>query len=70
MKSSVGWNILHQNAKNKNTKGIYITLEQERDSLMEQMARLGMPIADLENMLSVVDIGYLRLNFSHFIFKF
>ena len=62
MKSSVGWNILHQNAKNKNIKGIYITLEQERDSLMEQMDRLGMPIADMENMLSVVDIGYLRLN--------
>ncbi len=62
MKSSVGWNILYNNAKQNDVKGIYITLEQERDSLMEQMDRLGMPIADLESKLSVVDIGYLRLN--------
>ena len=62
MKSSVGWNILYNNAKNKDIKGIYITLEQERDSLMDQMTRLGMPLTDMENMLSVVDIGYLRLN--------
>lgn len=62
MKSSVGWNILYNNAKQKNVKGIYITLEQDRDSLMEQMDRLGMGIGDMENLLSVVDIGYLRLN--------
>lgn len=62
MKSSVGWNILYNNAKHKDIKGIYITLEQDRDSLMEQMERLGMPVGDLENKLSVVDIGYLRLN--------
>ena len=62
MKSSVGWNILHKNAKNKDIKGIYITLEQERDSLMDQMDRLGMSLTDMENKLSVVDIGYLRLN--------
>jgi len=62
MKSSVGWNILYNNAKHEDIKGIYITLEQDRESLMEQMERLGMPVGDMENKLSVVDIGYLRLN--------
>jgi KaiC/GvpD/RAD55 family RecA-like ATPase len=62
MKSSVGFNILFRNAKEKNTKGIYITLEQDRESLMEQMERLHMPVKEMENMVSVVDIGYLRLN--------
>jgi KaiC/GvpD/RAD55 family RecA-like ATPase len=62
MKSSVGFNILYQNAKQNNTKGIYITLEQDRESLMQQMERLHMPIKEMENMISVVDIGYLRLN--------
>jgi KaiC/GvpD/RAD55 family RecA-like ATPase len=62
MKSSVGFNILYNNAKHKKTKGIYISLEQGRDSLMEQMDRLHMPVAELESLISVVDIGYLRLN--------
>jgi KaiC/GvpD/RAD55 family RecA-like ATPase len=62
MKSSVGFNILYNNAKQKNTKGIYISLEQGRDSLLEQMNRLHMPVAEMENLVSVVDIGYLRLN--------
>ena len=61
MKSSVGWNILYNNAK-KGIKGIYISLEQGRESLLEQMERLGMPHPELESHLSVVDIGYLRLN--------
>ncbi len=62
MKSSVGWNIIYKNAKHNDMKGIYISLEQSRDSLMEQMDRLGMPIIDLESKFNVVDIGYLRLN--------
>jgi len=62
MKSSVGFNILYQNAKQNNTKGVYFTLEQGRDSLLEQMDRLHMPVKEMENMVSVVDIGYLRQN--------
>jgi len=62
MKSSVGFNILYQNAKENKTKGIYISLEQGRDSLLEQMDRLHMPAAEMESLVSVVDIGYLRLN--------
>lgn len=62
MKSSVGFNILYNNAKQNKTKGIYISLEQGRDSLLEQMDRLHMPAAEMENLISVVDIGYLRLN--------
>ncbi|MDO9538006.1 MAG: ATPase domain-containing protein [Thermoplasmata archaeon] len=62
MKSSVGFNILYQNAKQNKTKGVYITLEQDRNSLLEQMKSLHMPVDEMENMVSVVDIGYLRQN--------
>ncbi|MBA3046069.1 MAG: AAA family ATPase [Candidatus Thermoplasmatota archaeon] len=62
MKSSVGFNILYQNAKQNNSKGVYFTLEQGRESLLEQMDRLHMPVKDMESMISVVDIGYLRQN--------
>ena len=50
MKSSVGFNILYNNAKQNKTKGVYISLEQGRDSLLEQMNRLNMPVADIENL--------------------
>lgn len=62
MKSSVAFSILYNNAKNDNIKGLYISLEQGRDSLLEHMKGLGMPYGDVEDKLNIVDIGYLRLH--------
>ena len=62
MKSSVAYNILYQNAKQNKTKGVYISLEQGRDSLLEHMERLGMNHQDVEDDVTVVDLGYLRQN--------
>ncbi|KYK26734.1 MAG: hypothetical protein AYK23_02635 [Candidatus Proteinoplasmatales archaeon SG8-5] len=62
MKSSVAYNILYQNAKQNQKKSVYISLEQGRDSLLEHMGRLKMPNQDVENLLTVVDLGYLRQN--------
>lgn len=61
MKSSIAYNILHQNAKINKAKSVYISLEQGRESLLEQMERLGMSHQEVEDLLTVVDIGYLRL---------
>ncbi|MCK5038723.1 MAG: circadian clock protein KaiC, partial [Thermoplasmata archaeon] len=50
MKSSVAYNILHNNAKHGGKKGLYISLEQGRDSLIEHMDGLGMPIDEVESL--------------------
>ena len=62
MKSSVAYNIIYQNAKKDQKKSVYISLEQGRESLLEHMGRLGMPHQDVENHVTVVDLGYLRQN--------
>ncbi len=62
MKSSVAFNIIFNNAKNENIKGLYISLEQGRDNLLDHMEGLGMKASEVEGNLNLVDIGYLRLN--------
>ncbi|MEE9507217.1 MAG: ATPase domain-containing protein, partial [Thermoplasmata archaeon] len=37
MKSSIAFNILYHNAKENGLRGVYITLEQNRKSLVESM---------------------------------
>ncbi len=60
MKSSVAFNMLHNNAKNDGIGCVYVTLEQSRESLLENMAGLGMDIKGLESKLSVLDLGLIR----------
>ena len=53
MKSSFAYGILYNNAVKSNLKGLYITFEQERESLKEQMKELGM--ADETDRLDIID---------------
>ena len=62
MKSSLAYNILFNNAKREGKKGLYISLEQGRENMTDHMAGLGMNHAEVENLVSIVDMGYLRLN--------
>lgn len=62
MKSSIAYNILYNNAIQENKKAVYISLEQGRDSIIEHMAGLGMPHEKVENLVNIVDMGYLRLH--------
>ncbi|KYK26738.1 MAG: hypothetical protein AYK23_02655 [Candidatus Proteinoplasmatales archaeon SG8-5] len=62
MKSSVAYNILFHNAKNDKIKGLYMSLEQGRDSIIEHMEGLGLKHNEVEDRVNLVDIGYLRLN--------
>jgi len=52
MKSSLAYSILYKNAVKGNLKGLYITFEQEIESLKEQMETLGMA-AESENLVIV-----------------
>ena len=56
MKSSFTFNILYNGAKNEGAKGLYISLEQGRDSLIRQMRKLGMSIRDVSELVTVIEL--------------
>jgi KaiC/GvpD/RAD55 family RecA-like ATPase len=62
MKSSVAYNILFNNALLEGKKCLYISLEQGRESIIEHMLGLGMDHTKVETLVSIVDMGYLRLH--------
>ncbi|MEW5936493.1 MAG: ATPase domain-containing protein [Candidatus Thermoplasmatota archaeon] len=61
MKSTLCFHILFNSAKRRKTRGIYLTLEQSRVSLLSQMIRLGMdPRTLAESGIIVIDMTRLR----------
>ncbi|MEW5936581.1 MAG: ATPase domain-containing protein [Candidatus Thermoplasmatota archaeon] len=60
MKSSVAFNILYHNANREDVTGVYVTLEQGRESLLANMEGLGMSMGGLEREISVLDLGMIR----------
>jgi KaiC/GvpD/RAD55 family RecA-like ATPase len=61
-KSSIAFNCVFNSVKNDKMVGCYITLEQSRDSLIQQMTEMGMKLGDVEGNLSIVDLGLIRKN--------
>ncbi|RLF48941.1 MAG: circadian clock protein KaiC [Thermoplasmata archaeon] len=59
MKSSVCFNALYQGAIRDKRKGIYLTLEQSRESLLRHMRRLGMDVEGIEEVV-VIDLAKVR----------
>ncbi|MCK4266098.1 MAG: AAA family ATPase [Thermoplasmata archaeon] len=60
MKSSLAFNILYHNANKDDKSGVYVTLEQGRESLLANMDGLGMKLGGLEKEISVLDLGMIR----------
>jgi len=60
MKSSLAFHMLYGNAANDGRGGVYVTLEQSRESLLGNMAGLGMDVTGLEKKLSVLDLSLIR----------
>lgn len=60
MKSTMGFYILYHNALKNNHKGVYISLEERRDSLIKNMAGLGMDWDNVSKNLSLLDLGLIR----------
>ncbi|MDD4307378.1 MAG: ATPase domain-containing protein [Thermoplasmata archaeon] len=61
-KSSVAFNIIYNNVKNDKHVACYITLEQGRESLIQQMTGMGMDLESVGNNLSIVDLALIRKN--------
>jgi KaiC/GvpD/RAD55 family RecA-like ATPase len=62
MKSTLAYGILFNNAIQERRKGVYISLEQGRDSIIEHMGGLGMDHEKVQDLVNIVDMGYLRLH--------
>lgn len=61
MKSSLAYSIMHNAARKDGKRGIYITLEQTRESLVEHMTELGMDPKAIKGSGGVVVIDLARL---------
>jgi circadian clock protein KaiC len=59
MKTSLTYHILHTNAV-RGTRGMYVSLEQSRASLMDHTEGLGYRLDEADGNLSVLDLAMLR----------
>lgn len=60
MKSSFTFNIAYNHVKEKKGKVLYVSLEQNRTSLVRQMTRLGMNVENYKDELTILDLSWLR----------
>ncbi len=60
MKSSIAFNILYHNALKEDKRSVYISLEETRDSLIENMQGLGMDWNEVDRKMSILDLGLIR----------
>jgi KaiC/GvpD/RAD55 family RecA-like ATPase len=60
MKSSLAYSILYRNALENQTPSVYMTLEQSRENLLQQMAMMGMDDERAKEYVHVLDLGLIR----------
>lgn len=60
MKSSLCYSILYHNALNIQKKSMYLTLEQSKGNLLEQMELMGMDKEQVKEHVQVIDLGLIR----------
>lgn len=61
MKSSFAYSILYNNAISRGKKGLYISLEQNKENLEEQMTSLQMERKNAGDGLAVLDLAAMRI---------
>src|SRR2546427_287944 len=57
MKSTLTYAILHANARQRDAKGLYVSLEQTRPSLEGQMAAMGFDVEAVRSHVHILDVG-------------
>src|SRR5438128_1371499 len=62
MKSTIAFNMIYQNALRDGRPGTYISLEQGRDNLTRHLDQMSLSPRDVENKVSIVDLGMIRRN--------
>ncbi len=62
LKSTLAFNVLYHNAMREGRNGVYVTLEQSRDGLTHHLRGMGLDPKDVEDHVSIVDLGMIRKN--------
>ena len=62
MKSTIAFNILYHNALREGRNGVHMTLEQSREGLAYHLRQMGLDPKDVEEKVSIVDLGMIRKN--------
>ena len=60
MKSSLAYSILYNNALHDGVPGVYVTMEQDRESLEFQISRMGMDLKKVGEKVRIQDISRIR----------
>lgn len=60
MKSTLSYAILHNNAEQRKAKGLYVTLEQTRRSLLAQMDAMGFDTEKVRGDVHLLDVGTIQ----------
>ena len=63
MKSSLTFSLLYNSVLYGDTSGIYVTLEQGKESLKSHMSNMGMNVEDarVRNRIAIIDLADLRV---------
>src|SRR5437773_10222643 len=61
MKSTLSYAILHRNAKERGARCLYVSLEQTRMSLEDQMAAMGFGVEEVRGDGHFVDVGSFHM---------
>jgi len=69
MKSSVCYSILYNNAKNNGIRSVYMTLEQSKENLLQQMNLMGMNDPEVQSKVYVLDLAMIRKNVTEMMAK-
>jgi circadian clock protein KaiC len=60
MKSTLSYSILHRNARERGAKCLYVSLEQTRKSLEDQMATMGFDVEAVRGDVHILDVGSIQ----------
>lgn len=69
MKSSLCYSVLYHNAKNHGIRSMYMTLEQSKENLLQQMNLMGMNDPEVQAMVHVLDLATIRKNVTEMMSK-
>ncbi|MEE9224436.1 MAG: ATPase domain-containing protein [Thermoplasmata archaeon] len=61
MKSSLAYSILYNNSKREGRRTLFISLEQSKDSLEDQMESLQMERKEVKDALAILDLATMRI---------
>jgi KaiC/GvpD/RAD55 family RecA-like ATPase len=69
MKSSLCYSILYHNAKQNGIRSVYMTLEQSKENLLQQMEFMGMNDPEVQEKVYILDLATIRKNVTEMMAK-